>query len=85
MISELLNVKPAERATAADVLNHPWMKADKKLLKMQNLAKSQVTLKKTLAKQRFRKAIHTVRTEVPKSASIFVFLYYVHATTGGCD
>lgn len=60
LISELLHTNPNKRATAADVLNHPWMKSDKKLLMMQSLAKSQVNLKSTIAKTRFRKAIHSV-------------------------
>lgn len=63
LIIELLQTDPTKRATAADVLKHPWMNADKKLLKMQNLGKSQVKLKNTLAKTRFRKAIHSVSHE----------------------
>jgi serine/threonine protein kinase len=60
LIIALLQTNPTKRATAADVLKHPWMNADKKLLKMQNLGKSQINLKNTLAKTRFRKAIHSV-------------------------
>ena len=60
LIVELLQTNPSKRASAQDVLHHPWMNADKKVLKMQNLQKSQVALKSTLAKQKLRKAMHTV-------------------------
>eukprot|EP00956_Cyclotella_meneghiniana_P016778 scaffold26777_cov50-Cyclotella_meneghiniana.AAC.2 len=60
LISILLQTNPKVRATAADVLEHKWMKAEKKSLKMMNLSKSQVALKSTLAKQKLKKAMLTV-------------------------
>lgn len=86
VIIELLNTNPGKRATAKDILEHPWLKTEKKILKMKNLQKSQVSLKKHLAKQRFRKAINTVSVMLVKTIclchSMLLNIYYCNVFIG---
>ncbi|KAL7530394.1 hypothetical protein ACHAXR_003469 [Thalassiosira sp. AJA248-18] len=60
MISSLLVTDPAKRSSADQVLSHPWMRENKIMLRQMSLTKTQVELKKYIARMRFRKAIHSV-------------------------
>ena len=60
MICSLIVTDPAKRSSADDVLAHPWINEDKRRLRQMSLAKTQVELKKYLARMRFKKAIHSV-------------------------
>jgi len=60
LISSLLLTNPTERASAQDVLSHPWMREDSMTLKKKSLANSQAALKRHIARTRFKKAIHSV-------------------------
>jgi len=68
MICSLLVTDPAKRASAEDILSHPWMREDTYKLKCMSLSKTQVELKKYIARMRFKKAIHSV--------SSFVLLFH---------
>mmetsp|Transcript_40027 Transcript_40027/g.72112 ORF Transcript_40027/g.72112 Transcript_40027/m.72112 type:complete len:398 (+) Transcript_40027:606-1799(+) len=60
MICSLLVTDPAKRASAEDILSHPWMREDTYKLKCMSLSKTQVELKKYIARMRFKKAIHSI-------------------------
>ncbi|KAL3809340.1 hypothetical protein ACHAXA_003229 [Cyclostephanos tholiformis] len=60
MIRSLLELNPARRASAGDILNHPWMEEDRERLRRIILTKSQMELKKFIARTRLRKAINCV-------------------------
>lgn len=60
MISSMLVKNPAKRASASDVLAHPWMKQDRKKLQRVSLVSSQDRLKAHVARQRLKKAFHGV-------------------------
>mmetsp|Transcript_7977 Transcript_7977/g.11930 ORF Transcript_7977/g.11930 Transcript_7977/m.11930 type:complete len:549 (+) Transcript_7977:182-1828(+) len=60
MISSMLVKDPAKRASASDVLAHPWMNQDKKKLRRISLVRSQERLKAHIARQRLKKAFHGV-------------------------
>ncbi|KAL9178277.1 hypothetical protein ACHAXT_001705 [Thalassiosira profunda] len=60
MICSLIVTDPAKRSSADDVLAHPWINEDKRRLRQMSLAKTQVELKKYLARMRFKKAIHSI-------------------------
>ena len=58
MISSMLVLDPAKRASAADVLAHPWMEQERKKLQRNSLVRSQERLKAHIGRQRLRKAMH---------------------------
>ena len=60
MIRALIVTDPAKRASADYILSHPWMNKDRQSLRRMSLAKTQVELKKWLARKRLRKAIHSI-------------------------
>jgi len=60
MIRLMLRTNPRERVSADDVLCHPWMREDKFKLNCMSLAKTQVELRKYIARTRFKKAIHSI-------------------------
>jgi calcium/calmodulin-dependent protein kinase I len=60
LISRLLHTNPTQRASPEEVLASPWIGADRKLLRYNSLADSQKSLKRHIAKQRFKKAIASV-------------------------
>lgn len=60
LISSMLVTDPAERASASDILAHPWMNQDTKKLKRVSLVSCQARLKAHIARQRLKKAVHGV-------------------------
>mmetsp|Transcript_17745 Transcript_17745/g.38338 ORF Transcript_17745/g.38338 Transcript_17745/m.38338 type:complete len:375 (+) Transcript_17745:843-1967(+) len=60
LICSLLKTDPAERASAEDILSHPWLREDRYKLRRMSLAKTQVELRKYIARMRFKKAIHSI-------------------------
>lgn len=60
MISSMLVTDPSRRASASELLAHPWMNQDKKKLRRVSLNRSQERLKAHIARQRLKKAFHGV-------------------------
>ena len=60
MISSMLVLDPAKRASASDILAHPWINEDKKKLRRLSLVSSQDRLKSYIARQRMKKVVHGV-------------------------
>jgi serine/threonine protein kinase len=60
MISSMLVTDPARRASASDVLAHPWMNEDEKNLRRRSLISSKDRMKKYIARQRLKTAVHGV-------------------------
>ena len=60
MISSMLVLDPAKRASASDILDHPWMNEDKMKLRRLSLVSSQERMKSYIARQRMKKVVHGV-------------------------
>lgn len=60
LIRSMLLVDPKKRLSAKEAIAHPWTAEDTHQLKCMNLSKSQMKLKKYLARMRFKKAIHSI-------------------------
>ena len=60
MISSMLVLDPSKRASAADILAHPWMNEDRRKLRRVSLVSSQDRLEAHIARQRLKKAFHGV-------------------------
>eukprot|EP00804_Cyclotella_cryptica_P028231 CCRYP_014593-RH/>CCRYP_014593-RH protein AED:0.45 eAED:0.45 QI:0/-1/0/1/-1/0/1/0/113 len=61
LISSLLTVDPAKRLSAAEALNHKWVKADAKKLAEQDLGVNLAEFKKYNARRKFKGAVQAVR------------------------
>jgi serine/threonine protein kinase len=57
LISRMLTVDAAKRISVNDALKHPWINTQDAELKSRNLDSNQATLRRYLAKRRFKKAI----------------------------
>lgn len=60
LIKKMLCVDQKERATAEDLLKHPWIIAGDDTLRSKDLSNSIVTMKKFNARRRLRAAAHAV-------------------------
>jgi len=60
MIRSLIEVDPRKRASAEDILSHPWMKEDREMLSRRSLTKQQEELRKYVARMRLKKAIYSI-------------------------
>merc|ERR1711862_199636 len=60
IIRSLLNLDPAKRSTASEVLDNPWLSEKKEILSRKSLYAGQKELKKFRCRKKLKVAMHTV-------------------------
>ena len=61
-VKRLLTVKPKDRSTTTEALNHKWMKMSEGALSAQDLFENLMNFKKFNAKRKIRQTVFTVRS-----------------------
>ena len=64
LIRRILVLDPARRITAAQILQHPWLRADASAIANVHLGAAAAKLKKLVARRRLKKAMAAVRLTV---------------------
>jgi hypothetical protein len=64
LVRRILVVNPDARLSAAEILQHPWMKMDASAIPDVDLSQSVAALKKYQARKRLKKAMNAVRATV---------------------